>query len=102
MRTFRTVFALICIVVLLLVSVSDVYAVSNTTQTGKIVNCISGVNVRSGSGAGYRIIGIAQKALCIPLRENQVHITLSTITAGQAMSIIVTYLFLPRSITRRL
>ena len=36
-------------------------------QTGKIVNCASGVNVRSGPGSGYPKLGVAPKGSTYPV-----------------------------------
>ena len=40
---------------------------SATNQIGKIVNCTSGVNVRSGPGSGYTKLGIAPKGASYPI-----------------------------------
>ena len=61
MKLPRRLFALVSVIVLLLVFYGgEVHAVEQT-QTGHIVNCVSGVNVRSGPGTGYALIGTAPK-----------------------------------------
>ncbi len=40
---------------------------ATSTQTGKIANCTSGVNVRSGPGSGYAKLGIAPKGSLYPI-----------------------------------
>jgi uncharacterized protein YgiM (DUF1202 family) len=41
--------------------IPSAYAASDSYQTGQIVNCKTAVNVRSGPGTGYPIIGTAPK-----------------------------------------
>lgn len=58
-------FAIICVIVFMLTlcvgTISGYAETATTTQTGKIVNCQSFVNVRSGPGTGYVKIGTAPK-----------------------------------------
>ncbi len=57
-RMLAILFVLVFIFVFFF-SATNVYAVSN--QMGTIVNCSSFVNVRSGPGTGYSMLGIASK-----------------------------------------
>ena len=57
---------ILCIILVLLFATS---ALAAGTQTAKVVNCTSAVNVRSGPGTGYGVIGFAPKGASYPVLQ---------------------------------
>lgn len=60
-RIAAVIAAIIFIVFLAAVFAPGVASAGYSVKTGKVVNCTTSVNVRSGPGTGYRVVGAAPK-----------------------------------------